>query len=178
MTSNLLSGVEELYNILKLEAESYRQLIILSQHEQVVLQEENLTGLLTTVREKEVLREQLVQWEQAREEIAGNLVDELRLPATVSLSELIGHLDTRVSLPQRGIIEKLSGLREELINMFEQLIAINYGNQLLIHSGLARVHATFDYLTSLVASSNGNYTHGGQNQKGQAVSGNVLNWQI
>lgn len=164
--------VEALHQILTKEAATYQQLIEITQRERIALQEEDLVDLETTFRDKKNLIVLLNDWEQNREQLIASIAQELQLPATTSLSELISHFD-------KAIAHKLSKLRQEFINLVEQLLSLNFGNQLLLRGELDRIDATFDYLALATVPVEGNYTSNKDRRiQKQAATGNVLNWQI
>jgi flagellar biosynthesis/type III secretory pathway chaperone len=163
--------MEELHKVLSNEAETYRQLVDLTQREREALQKESLVDLTEVTHNKEVLMGNLVKLEQLRGQVVTALAKDLNLPAGASLLDLINHLDETIA-------QKLSTLRQEFINLVEQLLTLNHGNQLLLQSGLAHIEATFDYLASVVTPADGNYTaRGGTQPQQQTTTGNMLNWQ-
>ncbi len=174
------STAEELQNVLASEAAAYQRLVELTQCERTALQVGTLVELAATIRDKEAILESLARLEQTRERITAQLSQELKLPAEVSLPDLITRL-SEVSLNANGAVEgngiahKWIALRREFINLVEQLITLNQGNRLLIQAELACVDATFDYLGRINAAPDGQYTARG-NSHAQPAAGNVLNW--
>jgi flagellar biosynthesis/type III secretory pathway chaperone len=172
MSVVLPPAVEMLHTILSDEAEAYRQLVQLARREHTALQHENLPELVTATRDKEVLMAKLGQWEQKREQLVAHLAKELKLPYGATLSDLIVRLDDTIA-------HKLSALRQEFVNLMEQLLTLNHSNRLLLQAGLTRVEATFDFLASIAIPADGSYTAtGGSHVQSQAAAGNVLNWEI
>jgi len=169
--SSIAKGVAELYDVLCNEADIYRQLVAATEQERLALQKQNMIELATVTRDKEMMLQGLAKWEQTRQRLVAAVGDTLGLPAGASLLDLILHL---VDDP---LVQKLSSLRQEFISLVEQLLGLNYGNQLLLQTGLARIDATFDYLASAMVSADGSYSAKG-NSQAQLAIGNVLNWQI
>jgi len=100
-----------------------------------------------------------------------HLAKEFNLPSDISLLDLITHLDDAVA-------KKLSDIRNEFIQLVEQLLTMNHGNQLMLQSGLVRVESTFDYLSTLATPCDGSYTANGSSHTHQNVGGNMLNRQV
>ncbi|MCG3210096.1 MAG: hypothetical protein FOGNACKC_03725 [Anaerolineae bacterium] len=161
--------IEELQSILTHEAGGYRQLVALAQREHEALRQENLVQLSAAVQDKESLLPQLKKWEAAREQLVTRLAGEFHLPASATLSDLIDRLD-------EAMARKLSALRQEFVTLLEQLLRLNQTNQMMLQAGLVRVDATFGYLASLAAPSNGHYTPRGASQS-QSSAGQMLNWE-
>lgn len=170
MAQNTHITVEKLHQLLVCEANGYRQLVALAQRERAALRAENLAELAAAVQHKESLLPQLKQWETAREQLVARLRQDLQLAATATLGDLLERLDG-------AIAQKLTVLRTEFVSLVEQLVQLNHGNQLMLHSGLARVDATFGYLASLAAPPDGHYTPRGGGPV-QTPTGNVLNWEV
>jgi flagellar biosynthesis/type III secretory pathway chaperone len=165
-----LPSAEDLYHALDGEVEACRELVALTQRERLALQADNLDDLAAATQHKEALARSLARWEQVRERIVRRLLEELRLPAGASLSEIIAQTDG-------AIAHKLVTLRQELAGLMEQLLTLNHGNRLLIQAELARVEATFEYLARVAAPPDGHYTANG-NRRSPAAAGQALNWQV
>lgn len=162
--------IEELQNILVAEADAYRQLITLTETERIALQTENLDSLTAVTEEKQKLLEQVSAWEQVRTKVVSHLAQEFDLAPDISLLDLITHLD-------EAMAQKLSAIRAEFIQLVEQLLTLNHGNQLMLQTGLVRVESTFDYLSVLAAPRNNSYTATGSSATASQGGGNMLNWQ-
>lgn len=167
--------IEELHNVLVSEAEVYRQLVALTQRERVALQEKCLASLSTALRAKEVLLEDVGRWQRTRELIVERLAQEWHLPAGTSLSDLVARFDD--TRPQ---VRRIIALRQEFIELVEQLLELNHGNRLLIHAELARLEATFDFLVQATVPDDEPYTAPDSSpvRRPPAAGGNVLNWQV
>lgn len=164
--------IDTLHNTLVNEVEDYRQLLSLTQCEQIALQNGNLTDLTATTEAKISLLQRLADWEKTRQQIMAKLAEKLKLPTTPSLSELIVFCDETVA-------EKLATLRHEFINLTEQVYLLNQGNQLLLQTELVRVNATVNYLLSGTSASVGYTTSGISAHLTPSTSaGNVFNWQV
>lgn len=157
--------LDALHQTLVSEVKDYRQLVTLTESEQIALQNGNLIDLMATTQGKESLLNRLAQWEQARQRITASLAERLQLPAA-SLAELLAHCD-------QAIGQRLLALRQEFVSLVEQLRALNHSNHLLLQSELVRVNATLNFVLTTFAS-DGPY---GQNSR-PPIAGNVLNWQI
>lgn len=167
MPSPASSIVEALHQTLSNEVEDYRQLVNLTQHEHVALQNGSLTDLITTVQSKESMLSRLVQREENRQQLMTILLERLQLPASASLADLITCCDEIIA-------QKLATLRQEFINLVEQLNALNHDNQVLLQSELARVNATFNFAMAMLTPDK-QYTINGLSSP---VVGNIVNRQI
>jgi flagellar biosynthesis/type III secretory pathway chaperone len=166
------TGIEELHSLLNTEAEGYQQLLALTRVEQTALKEENLVTLTAVTQDKQAVMDKLARWEQAREKLVSVLAAQLNLPPGASMLELIAHLDEAVAA-------RLLEMRNRFINMVELLLTLNHGNRLMLQTSLARVEATFDYLSSVAAPPDGSYTaKGSAHTQNQAAAGNMLNWHV
>ncbi|NJN92588.1 MAG: flagellar protein FlgN [Anaerolineales bacterium] len=164
--------VDTLHHNLVNEVEDYRQLLSLTQCEQIALQSGNLTDLTATTEAKISLLQRLADWEKKRQQIMAKLAEKLKLPAPPSLSELIAFCDETVA-------EKLATLRQEFINLTEQVYLLNQGNQLLLQTELVRVNATVNYLLSGTSAGVGYTTNGiSAHLTPPSSAGNVFNWQV
>jgi flagellar biosynthesis/type III secretory pathway chaperone len=170
--STSVKQIEELQNILVAESEAYQQLITLTQAERSALQKEDLDNLTSVTQEKQELLEKVSAWEQVRATIMAHLANEFGLPPDVSLLDLITHMDESVA-------DTLSDIRNEFIQLVEQLLTLNHGNQLMLQTGLVRIESTFDYLSTIAAPRNSSYSANGNSATPtrQQASGNMLNWQ-
>jgi flagellar biosynthesis/type III secretory pathway chaperone len=184
------STLEDLYDVLRDEAESYRRLVLLTQRERSALHAGKLTDMETAIREKEAILASVAQQERRRELIVAHLAKERRLPAGVSLLELISDLAETVpslnlstshlsgtSGKENSMLQKLKSLYQEFASLAEQLLMLNQGNRSVIQAELVRVNATFEYLSQIFKSSNERYTCRGKDHL-QPNAGSVLNWQI
>lgn len=162
--------IEELQNILEAEARAYRQLIHLTQTERTALQAENLDELSAVTEQKQKLMEKVSAWEQVRTKVVAHLAREFNLSPDTSLLDLITHLDDTMA-------QRLSDIRTEFIQLVEQLLTLNHGNQLMLQTGLVRVESTFDYLSVLATPRDNNYTATGNATTASQRAGNMLNWQ-
>ena len=164
-------NVTALYELLANQADAYRELIELTRQEHQALQHEDVAGLAEVTFSKETIVDRLGHWDSAREQLTASVASALKLPSTTPLSDIIAHLDQPTA-------EKLSALRQEFIDLFEQLLGLAHGNRLLLESGLARVNATFDHISALAVPSDGQYTASGDKQTvSEGAAGSVLNWQ-
>lgn len=171
MASNLYKATQ-LHEVLAKETEAYRQLIRLTDQERQALKEDDRANLETIIYAKEKLQAQLNHWTQTRELIIANLVEELQLPATLSLSDLLEYFE-------ESTVQKLTGLFQELISLIKQLLVLNRGNQLLLKVEMDRLHATFGYLALATVPIEKNYTVNGSNHcQESATTGHMLNWEI
>jgi flagellar biosynthesis/type III secretory pathway chaperone len=161
-----------LQETLSSEVEDYRQLLLLTQREQVALQKGNLVDLMATIPDKASLLQRLAEGEKSRQKTVVTLAEKLKLPADASLADLITFCDEAAG-------QNLSALRHEFMGLAEQLSHLNQGNQLLLQSELARVNATVNYFLSHMIAGAG-YTVSGMTTPSSLsqVTGNVLNWQI
>jgi len=163
-------AVEDLHTALAGETETYRELVGLTRRERVALQDKNLTSLAEIVRQKEAVLADLMRGEHTRTQILARLSEEINVPASASLSDIIAVLEG----PEA---QNLLSLRQELTDLVEQLLSLNHGNHLLLQSELDQVDATFNYLMSSTFTTDGAYTARGD-ARPQATPGTVLNWRI
>jgi flagellar biosynthesis/type III secretory pathway chaperone len=165
------SSLESLHQTLIGEIEDYRQLAVLTQQEQVALQDGNLDDLICTVQKKEGLLTRMGKWEKTRQQVIAHLAAILKLPANVSLADLLVFCD-------EGIAQKLAALRQEFLALSEQIRRLSQGNQLILQSELVRVDATINYLLSDVTAGSYCAPKGGVNSISKLpVAGHLLNWQ-
>jgi len=164
--------LETLYATLVAEAEDYRQLVAVTEREREALLGNNVTDLNTAIKAKQSLMSHLTRWAEKREQMTLAIAQELNLPANASLTDIIVHLGETIA-------QKLIAVREEFIDLMEQLITLNYANKLILQSELVRVDSTFDYIAAMAAEPNSNYSAPGANSfAANNASGNILNWQI
>lgn len=164
--------IDTLHHTLTNEVEDYRQLLSLTQREQVALQRGSLTDLIATTEAKTSLLQRLADWEKTRQQIVIKLAEKLKLPLIPSLSDLIAFCDETAA-------EKLAALRQEFINLTEQVYLLNQGNQLLLQTELVRVNATVNYLLSGTSAGVGYTTNGiSAHLTPPSSAGNVFNWQV
>lgn len=172
MSLLLTPTIDSLHHTLANEVEDYRQLLSLTQREQVALQRGSLTDLVATTEAKTSLLQRLADWEKIRQHIVIKLAEKLKLPVTPSLSHLITCCDETVA-------EKLNTLRQEFISLAVQLRLLNQGNQLLLQTELVRVNATVNYLLSGTSMGVGYSTSGISAHLAPPPSaGNIFNWQV
>ncbi len=165
------SNLESLHQTLTGEIEDYRQLAMLTQQERVALQGGNLDDLICAIQKKEGLLTRLSQWEKARQQVMAHIAALLKLPATISMADLLAFCD-------EGIAQKLSVLRQEFLTLSEQIRGLSQGNQLLLQTELVRVDATINYLLSDVATGSYHSPKGAGNSASRLpVAGHMLNWQ-
>jgi hypothetical protein len=169
MAQDRHATIIELQNTLTKEASGYRKLVELTRREQEALRTNNLVDLAVMVQDKEELLPQLQQWEANREQLVAQLAGEFQLPVAATLTDLIERLDG-------AIAQKLAALREEFVNLVEQLIRLSHANQMILQAGLVRVDATFQYLASLTATKPAHYSANGAGPS-SPQTGNVLNWE-
>lgn len=163
--------VEMLQETLSGEAEGYRQLVIMTQREREALVHNRLDDLNKVVNEKLTLATCLKEWEKRREEVTARLARYFGLPATVSLAELAVCFEEAVA-------QKILALRDEFVELVEQLVKLNHINQQLLQAELVRIDATFNFIASASTRSNGQYyTAVGNQSDYHQPGGNLLNWR-
>lgn len=171
MAQDKRATVEQLQTTLSHEAAGYHQLVELARREYAALKTNNLSDLAATVQNKEALLGKLQQWEKSREQLVTRLVQDFKLPATATLSDLIERFDD-------AIATRLSALRDEFVDLMEELLMLNHTNHRIIQAGLVRVEATFDYLASQALPADGQYSHQGSAPRpSEAATGHILNWK-
>lgn len=171
-------NAEALYNVLRDQAQAYRQLIELAWQERTALEANDIAQLADITCSKEYIAEKLFHWDEARVKITAHLAEQLKLSTAAPLSDIVSQFD-EVNFPlQQEIKQGLKDIRQEFVKLVEQLLMLYHGNRMLLEAGLVRVNATFDYISSASLPSNGQYTAKGRNHvPSQATAGNVLNWQ-
>ncbi len=162
--------IEALETVLASEAAEYRQLVALTANEQAALKQGDVVTLTETIRQKQALLPQLNRWAKRREQLTASLAAALHLPANATLTDLLTHIEGAVA-------DTLIALREDFIDLMEQLITLNHANKLILQTELVRVDATYRYITSLLTEPEPvyapNHTGNGTNARG-----NILNWEV
>lgn len=165
------SAIDNLHHTLANEVEDYRQLLSLTQREQVALQHGSLTDLVATTEAKTSLLQRLADWEKMRQQIVIKLAEKMKLPVTPSLSDLITFCDETAA-------EKLNALRQEFVILTEQLRLLNQRNQLMLQTELVRVNTTVNYLFSGTSMGSGYSTNGiSTHLTPPSSAGTVFNWK-
>lgn len=164
------STIEALETVLASEAAEYRRLVALTANEQSALKAGDVVTLTETVQQKQALLPQLNRWAKRREQLTASLAATLHLPADATLTDLLANIEGAVS-------GTLVTLREEFIELMEQLITLNHANKLILQTELARVDSTYRYIASLLSEPEPVYApnHTGN---GSSARGNILNWEV
>lgn len=171
-------NAEALYNVLFDQAQAYRQLIELALQERIALEANDMAQLADVTRSKEFIAEKFFHWDNARATITAHLAAQLNLSTAAPLSDIIMGFDAADFPLQTEFMQGLKEMRQEFVKLVEQLLMLYHGNRMLLEAGLARVNATFDYISSASLPRNGQYTAKGRNHvPPQDTAGNVLNWQ-
>ncbi len=165
------SMIEALETVLASEAAKYRELVALTVHEQAALKAGDMVVLNETAHQKQTLLPQLNRWAKRREQLTAVLADTFHLPATVTLTDLLARMES-------SIASTLISLREEFIDLMEQLIALNYANSLILQTELARVDSTYSYIASLMVEPEPGYTSNVRVNGGGQSRGHILNWEV
>jgi len=162
--------IQQLEDTLVHEAAEYRQLVALTAREQAALKASDLAELNDTIREKQSLLPKISHWTTRRERLTAALAARFNLPTDATLTDLLAHVEG-------AIAEKMIALREEFIELMEQLIVLNHTNKMILQTELARVDSTYDFITAMFSEPNDNYAPPGASQSGNN-RGYILNWEI
>ncbi len=162
--------IEALETVLASEAAEYRRMVALTANEQTALKRGDMVTLNETIRQKQALLPQLNRWAKRREQLTASLAAALHLPADATLTDLLATIGDTVS-------DTLITLREEFIELMEQLITLNHANKLILQTELARVDSTYRYIASLFSEPEPVYAPN-RTGNGTGTRGNILNWEV
>lgn len=160
----------ELEETLANEAAEYRQLVELTACEQMALKSSNLDELSDAIRKKQALIPEINRWTSRREQLTAGLAARFNLPTNATLTDILTHFEG-------AIAQKIIRLREEFIELMEQLITLNHANKMILQTELARVNSTYDYIAAMLADPAEGYAPTGVTQTGKN-RGNILNWEV
>ena len=160
----------ELGQVLSNEAAEYRQLVVLVAREQAALKSNDLDELNDAVRQKQALIPGINRWTSRREQLTAALAARFNLPTNATLTDILAHFEG-------AIAQKIIQLREEFIELMEQLITLNHANKMILQTELVRVNSTYDYIAAMLAEPKDGYAASGTTQSGQN-RGNILNWEV
>jgi flagellar biosynthesis/type III secretory pathway chaperone len=164
------STLEELSNELTKETETYRQLVAMTQREQVALLESDVTELSTIIIQKGEIVANLMQQEQLRASLVSSLLGDEVEPSGDSMAMLL-------KVVEKSHSAELKEQVQSFMILVKQLLGLNHGNKLLLESHLGHIESTFRFIIRASRPPENSYGAKGI-LLSPASAGNVLNRSI
>ncbi len=150
--------LEQLTDVLSDHCSAYRDLSVLLSAQTEALQKNDLSELSLLLRSQEELVSGITASEERRKGIQSQLAEKLQVRDNLLLSELL----EMPGLPE-GPGQRLSRLRENLVELTEQVRELNQENHELVQQALKFIGFSLDGLKSLAA---GPDTYAGEDEDG------------
>lgn len=168
MTAEIKVPAEKLYKILSEEYRVYEELQSLATKKQTALIENELEELAGIVEAETELMDNVDNLEEARLQLLEDIAESFTEPADeLSFGDLLEELPEEKQ-------DKFSDLREELLELIEELNALNEGNRQLLMEALK--FNEFSLKTVIGAENNQTYSTGGKSSK-KDKSNRIINRQ-
>lgn len=135
------NDIETLIRLLTLETENYSSLKEIEELKTNVLIQGDMTDLFTLLKEQEDLANSLTSLQKRRLHVQKACVEEKGLDNLSTLGDLVKHLDSTEST------ERLTMLRQQLLDIVKELARLTHNNETLIVHNLDHIKEVFSIAT-------------------------------